>query len=811
MKIDALPTNLDISEDTNLAASAPITLTGDTIGWDSTLTDDLTWSDGAQATVTHTFAVTGTDPTFTFSDGLVSLSTNLDMNSNDIIGVNNIVPHGSSGPSLGLPTAPFENAYVKALAIDNFSSLESVITMDGLRNTPGTITYNNETELFTFDKDVQLDAGLTVNTTDLVVNAATGRVGIGTVTPGSKLTVFTDAWNTAETPLVNITNLDPNAVDADALLVRGGANNEASDIFKVQDYNGNTDFVVVGNGKVGIGEPSPEVRLEITYAAPYLTLHNDTEENSDGGRESRISFKGEQLSSAETTLARIEVSHDGAADDQKGKFVISVNDGADGDTPTDRFKIDAAGVTHILGSLTLDPSLNLVSSSWIGNSSTGLLLYASGGTPTFIFGRDVIIDNVGGTDAILAFDGTSDSPGTITYESDNNFFKIGAQSFSVDDTTLVVDAVTHRVGIGTADPDATLEIFDTTTQLKLSYDESNFATLTVDSGGKLTIATIGTGGTVEDIVLQTANFPNAIFIDEGLQRVGIGFDTPLAKFHMFSDQDASSDINGMGNYHIAATHLANNTGAEIGIAFGISASTATVGASITHERLGSDSYGPLYFNTKPLGGDVTRRMTVGSDGNVGINTTSPDAKLQVVGTSRFGGDGTNETQISATGDLSFHGTGGLMFGHMCVVGDITVTIGSVNPTEVSHLATGDGWTVGELNEVTFGAGGSEHHLTAPAIGRYKVIWSISGHTGIGGGTTIHGGVMVNNAAIRNNGEDHSTVTNSNVVLGISGVAVVDITSLAGANAQISLWVADGNSADVIVEHGNMYIEQIGGT
>ncbi|KKK66175.1 hypothetical protein LCGC14_2966720, partial [marine sediment metagenome] len=49
----------------------------------------------------------------------------------------------------------------------------------------------------------------------------------------------------------------------------------------------------------------------------------------------------------ETTLARIEVSHDGSADDEKGKIVISVNDGNDGDTPTSRFKIDAAGTTHI--------------------------------------------------------------------------------------------------------------------------------------------------------------------------------------------------------------------------------------------------------------------------------------------------------------------------------------------------------------------------------------------------------------------------------------------------------------------------------
>jgi len=43
------------------------------------------------------------------------------------------------------------------------------------------------------------------------------------------------------------------------------------------------------------------------------------------------------------------------------------------------------------------------------------------------------------------------------------------------------------VGIGVTDPDATLEVFDATTQLKLSYDADTAATATVDSGGDITL------------------------------------------------------------------------------------------------------------------------------------------------------------------------------------------------------------------------------------------------------------------------------------------------------------------------------------
>ena len=103
----------------------------------------------------------------------------------------------------------------------------------------------------------------------------------------------------------------------------------------------------IGIGEFGGGEIVPETLTEWTHAQPYLTLHNSTHEDSDGGRESRLSFKGEQTGGEETTLARIEVSHDGAADDEKGKIVISTNDGDDTDTPTDHVKIDAAGNTYI--------------------------------------------------------------------------------------------------------------------------------------------------------------------------------------------------------------------------------------------------------------------------------------------------------------------------------------------------------------------------------------------------------------------------------------------------------------------------------
>ena len=74
-----------------------------------------------------------------------------------------------------------------------------------------------------------------------------------------------------------------------------------------------------------------------------LTLKNDTHEDTDGGRESTVIFSGEQSGGEISTLAEIEASHDGTADDQKGDLIFRTNDGSDGTSPTERARIDAQG------------------------------------------------------------------------------------------------------------------------------------------------------------------------------------------------------------------------------------------------------------------------------------------------------------------------------------------------------------------------------------------------------------------------------------------------------------------------------------
>lgn len=80
-----------------------------------------------------------------------------------------------------------------------------------------------------------------------------------------------------------------------------------------------------------------------TDTSPEVTLVNNTHEDTDGGREGKIIFKGQQSGGEESTLAEIQASHDGTADDEKGDLIFRTNDGSDGSSPTERLRIDSAG------------------------------------------------------------------------------------------------------------------------------------------------------------------------------------------------------------------------------------------------------------------------------------------------------------------------------------------------------------------------------------------------------------------------------------------------------------------------------------
>ncbi len=203
-------------------------------------------------------------------------------------------------------------------------------------------------------------------------------------------------------------------------------------------------------------------------------------------------------------------------------------------------------------------------------------------------------------------------------------------------------------------------------------------------------------------------------------------------------------------------------------------------------------------------------LRISRDGNVGLNTASPDANFQNVGDTKLGDDDTNYMFVGLTGDVTFVGGAGLLFGHMYVelASPITVAI-TVNVIAEVENAAQDGWVAGELNEVTFPGGGTEHYLTISEPGRYEINWDMSIMTTVGSGGEIHGGIMVDSVAVRNQGEAHRTISAANDSGSISGHAILDLPK---GTDEISLWLLNtSNNNDVVVDHGNLVVIHIGGT
>lgn len=126
------------------------------------------------------------------------------------------------------------------------------------------------------------------------------------------------------------------------------------------------------------------------FSAPTITndvtLKNDTEEDTDGGRSSKLVYKGEQSGGEISTLAEIEAGHDGTADDEKGSLSFKTNDGSDGSTPTTALTINSEqkigiGTQNPSQSLHIaaDPSVLLFEDTGGGTDDKKASLFVNGG------------------------------------------------------------------------------------------------------------------------------------------------------------------------------------------------------------------------------------------------------------------------------------------------------------------------------------------------------------------------------------------------------------------------------------------------
>ncbi len=188
-----------------------------------------------------------------------------------------------------------------------------------------------------------------------------------------------------------------------------------------------------------------------------VTLKNSTHEDTDGGRESAVTFKGEQSGGEISTLAAIQASHDGTADDQKGDLIFKTNDGSDNAAPTEAARIDS-GQALLVGKTDVT---NATTTAGHQLESSGRVYHVRDGGAALQVGRKTSDGNI----AAFYKDGTS--VGSIGTNTNGNFQLYGAASSHVgiqfgSPSILPVD------NSGASDDDA-VDLGDSNTRFKDLY------------------------------------------------------------------------------------------------------------------------------------------------------------------------------------------------------------------------------------------------------------------------------------------------------------------------------------------------------
>jgi hypothetical protein len=201
------------------------------------------------------------------------------------------------------------------------------------------------------------------------------------------------------------------AADTDTGLTRGGANQlkfvaagddvvtaSSSDVV-INEGGNNLDVRIEGQNnsallftdastdRVGIGVSDPGTFVEIASEAPYVTIRNSTQEDNDGGRESKFIFEGEQSGGEISTLAEIGAFHQGvnggSSDDQKGRLVFFTNGGS---AVNEVLTLGGDGDALFCGTSVITPGKNNTDvGASFEKTANGTSLYVSNGTTVPIF------------------------------------------------------------------------------------------------------------------------------------------------------------------------------------------------------------------------------------------------------------------------------------------------------------------------------------------------------------------------------------------------------------------------------------------
>jgi len=479
--------------------------------------------------------------------------------------------------------------------------------------------------------------------------------------------------------------------------------------------DGAADVTIKTNGYVGIGTTAPAYPLDVQSGGVGTVLRAGTAfvsiDSTGSAAAPSLIFNGDSdmglwrpaantLAIATAGVERLRILADGTLDLKSAKFKINGSAGSNGETLTTdgsgNISWSAAGSGTISGSGTDNYVPRFNGAGALQNSA--LFSSDSGNVGIGTAAPDTLLDlqATGGADMLLlrTTGDTSGVLGAISFgnanldkymaqirvtqdgATDSAQLQLQTQATGAGKLTRMTIKGDGKVGFGTTSPAADVHFYQGPDNRVMI--ESNGPTLVFKeinstnqnwafyhNAGALNIRTLADnfGSTVDRVT----------FLQDG--KVGIGTAAPTAKLFVMGDSTArafqavsSSAGNATGYFYTNMVHTGVDTSATVSIR----SDHVSSSGQILHVR--GDGSGNLL--TLDQGG--TNRLVVQADGDVGIGTTTPSAKIHVAGT----GD------VARIGDNHWRGTNSVTVGTTYATG-VTVNLANHKSGYLKVIISGD--------------------------------------------------------------------------------------------------------------------------